>query len=138
MGTTLSTFLLLVGTLTTTVISSIAANAAREKDWSKTRLWAGITMTLAILLVLLTLFIVIRAHMGAAELTGVIESMALGVMLSYIFLTLVMVIVAVLEIFSMLDATKDDGTKSMWYSIGSATTSIVGFIFALMLIIFAA
>lgn len=135
MGTVLSTFILLVGSLVTGVLSSVSANYAREKNWERTKMFSGFSMGLAIALILLTLFIVVRGHTGASEITGVIEEMAFGVMLSFIFMTLVMVAVTVLDILALIDAS-NESDSAMWKSIGAAIVSFGGFVISLFIIIF--
>ena len=135
MGTTISTFILLVGCLTTGVLSSVAANYAREKNWDRTKLFSGLSMGLAIGLILLTLFIVVKGHTGAGEITGVIEEMAFGVMLSFIFMVLVMVGVAVLDILALIDAGKQD-SAAFSKAVGAAVVAFGGFVLALIIIIF--
>ena len=135
MGTTISTFILLVGSLTTGVLSSVAANYAREKNWDRTKLFSGLSMGLAISLILLTLFIVVKGHTGAGEITGVIEEMAFGVMLSFIFMVLVMVGVAVLDILALIDAGKES-SEAFSKAVGAAVVAFGGFVLALIIIIF--
>jgi hypothetical protein len=135
MGTTLSTFLLLVGSLVVGVMSSVAANYARQDNWDKTKLYSGLSMGIAIALILLTLFIVVRGHTGASEITGVIEEMAFGVMISYIVMVLVMVGVAVLDILTLIDASKSSST-AFGKAVGAAAVAFGGFVLSLFIIIF--
>jgi hypothetical protein len=135
MGTVLSTFVLLIGSLATGVLSSVAANYSREKNWEKAKMFSGFSMGLAIALILLTLFIVVKSHTGAGEVTSVIEEMAFGVMISFIFMVLVMVAVSVLNILALIEASNKE-EKAMWKSIGAAIVSFGGFIVSLFIIIF--
>lgn len=135
MGTALSTFILLVGSLVTGVMSSMAANYARQKNWDQTKLFSGLAMGVAIGLILLTLFIVVKGHTGAGEITGVIEEMAIGVMLSFIFMILVMVGVTVLEILTLIEASNQDSGAFM-KAVGGAVLSFGGFVVSLIIIIF--
>jgi hypothetical protein len=135
MGTTMSTFLLLIGSLVTGVMSSMAANYARQKNWESTKMYSGITMGIALSLILLTLFIVVKGHTGGGEITGVIEEMAFGVMLSFIFMILAMTGVAVLEILTLIEASnKSDGAYGK--AVGGAVLSFGSFIVSLIIIIF--
>ncbi|HMP28221.1 MAG TPA: hypothetical protein PKD85_01390 [Saprospiraceae bacterium] len=135
MGTVLSTFILLIGSLITGVLSSVSANYSREKNWEKAKMFSGFSMGSAIALILLTLFIVVKGHTGAGEITGIIEEMAFGVMISFIFMTLVMVGVTVLNILALIEASNQE-EKSMWKSVGAAILSFGGFIVSLFIIIF--
>lgn len=135
MGTTLSTFLLLVGSLVVGVMSSVSANYAREKEWDKTKLYSGISMGIAIALILLTLFIVVKGHTGASEITGIIEEMAFGVMISYIVMVLVMVGVAVLDILTLIEASKSS-SAAFGKAVGAAVVAFGGFVLSLFIIIF--
>jgi hypothetical protein len=135
MGTVLSTFILLIGSLVTGVLSSVAANYSREKNWEKAKMFSGFSMGSAIALILLTLFIVVKSHTGAGEITSVIEELAFGVMISFIFMTLVMVAVTVLNILALIEASNQE-EKSMWKSVGAAILSFGGFILSLFIIIF--
>lgn len=135
MGTVLSTFVLLIGSLATGILSSVAANYTREKNWEKAKMFSGFSMGLAIALILLTLFIVVKSHTGAGEITSVIEEMAFGVMISFIFMVLVMVAVSVLNILALIEASNKE-EKAMWKSVGAAIVSFGGFIVSLFIIIF--
>ena len=144
MGTVLSTLTLLVGALVTGVLSSMAANYARQANgssgsvadglWQKTKTFAGISMGLAIFLVLLTLFIVVKGHTGASEITGVIEEMAFGVMISFILMILAMTGIAVLDMLALIGASP--GGTAFGKSVGAAVLSFGSFILSLIIIIF--
>ncbi len=146
MGTTLSTLILLTGALATGVLSSMAANYARQansaanppvaaKLWQSTKTFAGISMGLAVALILLTLFIVIKGHTGTSEITGAIESMALGVMISFILMILAMTGVAVLDMLALIEATNNE-SGAFGKAVGGAVLSFGSFILSLIIIIF--
>ena len=132
----MSSFILLGGALLCGIFSSIGANYARQGDLSKSKMWSWISAAVAAFLILLTLFIVVRGHVGASEVTGAVESLAFGVMLSYILMTLVMVAVAALDVLSAIQAGDNDQSKAMWYNIGAAITAFGGFVLSLIIIIF--
>ena len=132
----MSSFILLGGALLCGIFSSVAANYARQGDLSKSKLWSWITAGIAAVLIILTLFIVVRSHVGAGEVAGAVEELAFGVMLSYILMTLVMVAVAALNILSAIQAGDNNKSKAMWYNIGAAITAFGGFVLALIIIIF--
>lgn len=145
MGTVLSTLTLLIGALATGVLSSIAANYARQANnagsgssaddlWQKTKMFAGISMGLAIFLVLLTLFIVVKGHTGASEITGVIEEMAFGVMISFILMILAMTGIAVLDMLALIEASSQ--TSAFGKAVGAAVLSFGSFVLSLIIIIF--
>jgi hypothetical protein len=136
MGTTLSTFLLLGGTLFTGVISSIAANNARTQNFEQAKIWSGSSAAIAALLIAFTLFIVVKGHTGAGEITGAIEEMAVGVMIAYLLLTVMMVAIAAMNILGLYESFKKDKKNAMWYGIGAASVSFIGFIMALVIIVF--
>ena len=136
MGTTLSTFMLLTGAIVTGVLSALSANNAREKKLSTSKLWSGISAAVAAALVVFTLFIVVKGHTGAGEITGVIEEFAFGVMLSFIFMMLAMIAIASLNILALYEASKNDEHKTLGYSVGAAILSFGSFVVSLILIIF--
>lgn len=134
MGTVLSVFFLLIGSLVTGVLSSIGADGARKSDWAKAKLYEGISLGVALALVLFTVFIVVRSHVGAGEVTGIIEELAFGVMISFILMILAMVGVAVLDILALVEADKKSG--SMGKAVGAAVLSFGSFVLSLIIIIF--
>lgn len=136
MGATLSTFLLLGGTLVTGVISSIAANNARTQNFEQAKIWSGSSAAIAALLIAFTLFIVVKSRTGASEITAVVEELAIGVMISLILLMVMMVAICSMNILGLYESFKKDKKNAMWYSIGAAVTSFIGFILALVLIVF--
>lgn len=138
MGTALSTFILLTGSLVTGVTSSIAANRVSNKKWSQAKLYTGLSMGLQIALVLMTLFILVKSHIGAGEITGVIESMAFGVMFSFIFLMLCMTGSAVLNGVALVGEMSDNPEKSNAFrmSVGAAIINFGSFVLSLFIIIF--
>lgn len=139
MGTTFSSFLLLAGSLVCGVLSAIAATAAKDKNWSRAKLLSGLSMGLAIGLILLTLFIVVRGHVGTGEITGVIEEMAIGVMLSWILMILIMVGVAVIDILGLIDASKAkeaDRSAAFGKFVGASALAFGGFVLCVFIIIF--
>jgi len=117
------------------VLASVAGYYAKSNNAEKTRLWNGVAATLGVLMALLTLFIVVRGHTGAGEVTGAVESFAFGVMLSFILMIIATVITAVLQILSLINAGKNN-SNSLWFSIGGAITSFGAFLLSLVLIIF--
>ena len=136
MGTTLSTFILLVGVVSTGILSSLSASESRKKNYTKAEMWSGISGGVAAMLVILTLFIVVKSHTGAGEITGAVESLAFGVMASYIMLVLACIGIASLNVLSLYEAKKKDEKKVEWYSIAAAATSFGALVLSLILIIF--
>lgn len=136
MGTTLSTFILLVGVVSTGILSSLSASESRKKNYSKAEMWSGISGGVAAMLVILTLFIVVKSHTGAGEITGAVESLAFGVMFSFICLLLACIGIASLNGLSLYEAKKKDEKKTTTYSIAAAITSFGSLVLSLILIIF--
>ena len=136
MGTTLSTFILLTGVVATGILSSLSASESRRKNFSKAEMWSGISGGVAVALIVLTLFIVVKSHTGAGEITGAVESLAFGVMISFIMLILACIGVASLNGLSLFEAKKKDEKKTTTYSIAAAATSFGALVLALVLIIF--
>ena len=136
MGTTLSTFILLTGVVATGILSSLSASESRRKNFSKAEMWSGISGGVAVALIVLTLFIVVKSHTGAGEITGAVESLAFGVMVSFIFVLFVLIGVGSLNILSLYEAGKKDAKKVEWYSIAAAASSFGALLISLFLIIF--
>lgn len=136
MGTTLSTFILLVGVVSTGILSSLSASESRKKNYSKAEMWSGISGGVAALLVILTLFIVVKSHTGTGEITGAVESLAFGVMASFVLLLLSCIGIASLNGLSLYEAKKKDEKKTTTYSIAAAITSFGSLVLALVVIIF--
>ena len=140
MGTVMSTFILLVGTIVTGVLSSLSANYAwgKNKDWSKVKLFSGISLGVSLFMIFLNLFILVKSHTGVNEITGIIEEMAFGVMFSFMVLMLSMIIVCVLNIIAIAGANsaKPEDSKAFSMSAGAAATSFASFIVSMFLIIF--
>lgn len=133
MGTVLSVFFLLVGSLVTGVMSSVGADGARKSNWSRAKLFDGISLGVALALILFTIFILVRSHVGAGEITGVIEELAFGVMISFILMILAMVGVAVLDVLALIEADKKSGYGR---AVGAAVLSFGSFVLSLIIIIF--
>jgi len=129
MGTVVSSMTLLGGSLLCGVFSAVAANYARQGNLSQAKMWAWITAAIAIALILLTLFLVVKGH-------SFLGGLAFGVTLSYILMTLVMVAVAALNILSAIQAGENNQDRSKVFSIGAATAAFGGFVLSLFLIIF--
>jgi hypothetical protein len=139
MGTVLSTFILLIGTIVTGVMSSLSANYAwGTTNWGKVKMYAGISLGVSLIMILLNLFILVRSHTGVGEITGVIEEMAFGVMLSFMLLMLSMIIVCVLNIITLIGANSDKPANSSAFkmAVGAAICSFGSFILSMFLIIF--
>lgn len=136
MGTTLSTFILLTGSLVTGVMSAVAANYAREKKWTQAKMWSGITAGIALALVILTLFIVVKSHTGASEATAAVEEFAFGVMISFILMILAMTGVGILNTFALIEASKENQKDVLALTIGASGASFIAFILSLVIIIF--
>jgi hypothetical protein len=140
MGTALSTFILLVGTIATGVLSSMSANYAwgSNKDWGKVKMYAGISLGISLLMILLNLFVLVRGHTGASEITGIIEEFAFGVMFSFIVLMISMIVVCVLNVITIIGANsaKPEDSNAFKMAVGAAITSFGSFILSLFLIIF--
>lgn len=139
MGTVMSTFILLIGTIVTGVMSSLSANYAWGKtDWSKVKMYAGISLGVSLIMILLNLFILVRSHTGLGEVTGIIEEMAFGVMLSFMLLMLSMIIVCVLNIITIIGANsaKPADSSAFRMAVGAAICSFASFILSMFLIIF--
>lgn len=127
MGLVFSDLLLLVGCLVTGVMSSVAANYARQKNWDKTKLFAGLTMGISIALILLTIFILIKSH--TSFFTGP------GTLLSALIMIMSMVGVTVLEILTLINASNQD-SSAFWRAVEGAIASFGSFILSLIVIIF--
>ena len=127
---------MLGGVLATGVVSSIAANGARSKNFTQAKIWSSVSASIALVLIALTLFLVVKGHTGAGEVTGALESLAVGVMISYVLLIVILTAVCSMNILALYESFKKDKDKALWYSIGSAIASFLGFIMALVLIIF--
>ncbi len=138
MGTALSTFGLLIGSLFVGIMSSVAANRIGSKNWSQAKIFTGVSMGTGITIVLLTLFILIKSHMGGGMVTSIVEEMAFGVMLSFIFLMMCMIGVTVLNGIALSGELSDkpENTRAYGMSIGAAVLSFGSFIVSLFIIIF--
>lgn len=130
MGATLSTFILLMGSLGTGILASISADSARKKQWKKTQIFSGVGAGVALLLVIMNLFMIIKHPLF--NLSGP------GVMIAMIFLILSMIGVIVLDTFSFAGSlsSKPEETRAYGMSVGSAILSFGSFIVALVIIIF--
>lgn len=128
MGATLTTMILLVGSLVDGVLSSIAADRARTKNWTQAKIFSGISLGTAVCLIALALYMAITHH----SLSGP------GVMIAMIFLILSTLGVIVLDTFSFFGSISKEPEKTRAYgmAVGSAILSFGSFILALILIIF--
>ena len=131
MGTTLSTIILFGGLIITMVTSFMASHHASNKAWKQAEMWAGITAGIAIILSILALIIIVRGHMGVrGAVAGVVSLMAFGVTIACVLMMLAMIGVAILEVFAMVEAAKQD-KSSRGLSIGSGLLSLGAFVIAL-------
>jgi len=128
MGATLSTLMLLAGSLVIGVLSSVAGYYSKSSNAEKTRLWNGIAAGIGVLLALLTLFIMIKGHSAA-------EGFEVGVMISFVLLMIAMIIATVLNVLSLIEAGKVK-SNSTWFSTGAAIAAFGSFLLSLVLIIF--
>ena len=136
MGTVLSTILLLGGTLASGVLSSMSANYAREQNLSSSKTYALYSALVAIVLILLTLFLTIKSKMGGGAFTGIFEGFAIGVMLAFLLLTIVLFATLTMNFMGIMAANNDDEAGALKYGALSAAVCFIGFIIALLLILF--
>lgn len=136
MGATLSTILMLGGSLASGVLSAMAARQARDGNWSKVRLYAGICIAMGILLAMISLFLVIKSRSSAAVVTSGLEEMALGVMISFVLMMLATVAMTILDIMALVRASDQNKKSAEDYAIGASITSFGSFVLSLIIIIF--
>lgn len=129
MGAVFSTIMLLGGSIVTGVLSAMAARAAKVRDYAKLKTLAGVCAAVGVVLMALALFFIIKAHSGGAEV-------AVGMNISIILLMAAMAAITVLEIFSLIDATKSNGPGAEKFSIGASIASFASFLLALIVIVF--
>jgi hypothetical protein len=130
MGATLTTMILLVGSLVDGVLSSIAADRARKKNWTQLKIFSGVAIGTALALLALALYMVFKHH----ALSGP------GIMISMILLILTTIGVIVLDTFAFFGSLSKEPEKTRAYgmSVGSAILSFGMFILCLIIIIFLA
>jgi amino acid transporter len=117
-------------------MSAVAANYAREKKWTQAKMWAGITAGIALALVILTLFIVVKSHTGASEATAAVEEFAFGVMISFILMMIAMIGISVMSALALVEASKENQKDVLALTIGASGASFIAFILSLVIIIF--
>lgn len=128
MGATLTTMILLVGSIVDGVLSSIAADRARKQEWGQAKIFSGVAMTVALLLIFLSLYMIIKHH----ALSGP------GVMIAMIFLILSTIGVVILDLMSFIGtlSSKPEDSRAYGMAVGGAILSFGAFIVALIIIIF--
>lgn len=127
MGATLTTMILLVGSIVDGVLSSIAADRTRKKEWTQAKIFSGVAAATALLLVFLALYMTITHH----ALSGP------GVMIAMVFLIISTIGVVALDTISFIGnmSSKPENTRAFGMAVGAATLSFGSFIIALILII---
>ena len=136
MGATLSTVILAGGVLLAGVLSAVVADYGRKKNWDKAKLYAAINATICIILVGVAIFLIVKSRSGASEITGAIESMAFGVMLSAIFLMVSVFIIGVMNVFAAIEATRKSKEKVEGLGAGASALSFVAFIISMVIVVF--
>lgn len=128
MGATLTTMILLAGSIVDGVLSSIAADRARKRNWTQAKIFSGVAMGTALALLFLSLYMVIKHHMLSGP----------GVMIAMIFLILSTIGVIVLDTISFAGtlSEKPEDTRAYGMAVGAAILSFGSFILALIIIIF--
>lgn len=127
----MSTFGLLVTTIGTGALSSVAANYAREKNWSKTKLYSAISASIAGLAVLVALFITIK---GASTPGAMMGEIAIGVNIAYVMLMITMLGAIALDIMAAVESDKQNEKDAMAFSVSAAILCFLMFILSIVVI----
>lgn len=133
MGTTISTISLLVGSLTSGTLSAMAANYAREQQFTQSKTYFLYCAVLAIFLILITMFIVIKSKISGA---GIFEGFAIGITLAFVLLTIVLFVSLVMSAMGYNAANDNDSSDAVKYGAISAAICFLGFLISLLLILF--
>jgi hypothetical protein len=128
MGATLTTMILLVGSIVDGVMSSITADRARKKQWTQAKIFAGVSLGIALGLLFLSLYMVIKHHMLSGP----------GVMIAMIFLILSTIGAIVLDAIAFAGTLSDkpEDSRAFGMAVGSSILSFGSFIISLVIIVF--
>jgi hypothetical protein len=136
MGVVLSVLGMTFGAVAVGIFCSMAANAARESKWKSAEMWAGIAGGAALLMAVISLFVVLYSRSTVVgEIVGALTLAAPGVNISFIFLLLTMIGVTVMETFSFIYSVKEDKSKAEGLSVGGAIVSFAAVIMVPILIV---
>ena len=134
MGSVFSSIMMMTGSVASGVLSAIAARAAATKDWSKAKMYAYIALGVAVVMALVSLALFIRSKMSATAAMDI----APGFDIAAITLVIVLLGMAVMDIFAIVEASSSAGQatrKSEEFSAGSAALGFGGLIISLVLIV---
>lgn len=129
-----SSLMMITGCVTSGVLSAIAARAAAVKNWSKAKTYAYIAMGVAVLMALVSLALLIKSKTSAAGAMDI----APGFDIAAILLTIVLLGMAVMDIFAIVEASSSSGQstrKSEEFLGGAAALGFGGMIISLILIV---
>lgn len=127
MGATLTTMILLVGSIVDGVLSSITADRARKKEWTQAKIFGGVSLGTALLLFGLCLYSIVRHSM--------LNWSGPGVMIAMIFLILTTLGSIIIDGFVFAETISQE-PAAVGKAIGSAVLSFGAFIVSLIIIIF--
>jgi membrane-associated HD superfamily phosphohydrolase len=123
MGAVFSSLMLMFGSVVSAVLSALAASKVSGKDWSKVKLYAGIALGVALLMLALAFFFFVRSKLSTSAISEVLP----GFDMSMILMILVTIGMAVMDGFAIANASSSTGQKTKKAESFSAGASALGF-----------
>jgi len=137
MGAAFSSIMMIFGSLTTAVLSAIAAREAAKGNWAKMKMWGYIAMGATALVLVLSLALLIKSKSSSS--IAAVGAPAPGFNIAVILMIIVMSSMLGLDIYGIVEGTTASGQKTRKAEEMFAASATVGFggtIIALVIIVF--